>query len=75
MIMNVNLEFRRAAQVLPKKSGRYVCITGKGRTLQVLQYSARFNLFNQFDWQDQPDDQAIKVSWWAPLPAGLQNLH
>ena len=72
MIMNVNLEFRRAAQVLPEKSGRYVCIAG--RCLQVLNYSDRFNLFNQYDWQEEPDKIAIKVTWWAPLPAGLQNL-
>lgn len=73
MIMNVNLEFRRAYQVLPRKSGRYVCLSDG--CLQVLDYSARFNLFNQFDWQDKPDNTAIKVDWWAPLPAGLKNLH
>lgn len=73
MIMNVNLEFRRAAQVLPRKSGKYVCIAGN--SMQVLPYSAKFNLFNQYDWQDQPDKDAIKVTWWAPLPAGLHNLH
>ena len=72
MIMNVNLEFRRATQVLPKKSGRYVCISGT--TMQVLQYSAKFNLFNQYDWQDVPNKHAIKVTWWAPLPAGIQNI-
>ena len=73
MIMNVNLEFRRAAQVLPRKSGKYVCISGS--CMQLLQYSAKFNLFNQYDWQDQPDEYAIKVTWWAPLPAGLRNFH
>lgn len=73
MIMNVNLEFRRAAQVLPKKSGSYVCISGS--CLLVLQYSAKFNLFNQHDWQAEPTKHAIKVDWWAPLPAGLQNLY
>lgn len=72
MIMNVNLEFRNAAQVLPKKSNRYLCITSS--TLMVLPYSAKHNRFNIYD-HFPTGKGAIKVRWWAPLPAGLQNLY
>ena len=70
MIMHINLEFRNAAQVLPKVSNRYVCLTGK--TMQVLQYSAKYNLFNVYDWEEVPA-HAIKVMWWAPVPAPLKD--
>ena len=74
MIMNINLEFRNANQVLPQKSDRYVCLTG--HTLQVLPYSARHNRFNVNDW-DEPEQAAefaIKIRWWATLPSPLRNV-
>ena len=70
MTMDINFEFRRAAQVLPKKSGYYLCLTGKN--IQCLHYSSRWNRFNVYDHQDDTAYQ-IKVIWWAPLPAPLRN--
>ena len=70
MIMHIDLEFRNASQVLPRLSGRYVCLTG--HTMQTLFYSARWNRFNVTDSMDSPR-HALKVNWWAPIPSPLRN--
>ena len=69
MTLHCNLNFKSADQILPPKSGKYICLTcGGGYNWSKLEYSARWNRFNASDDQDTCK-YAIKVDWWAEPPA------
>ena len=67
MTLNCNLHFKCADQVLPKKSGQYLCIKNGGFTWQKLEWSNKHQRFNASDLQETPE-YAIKIMWWAELP-------
>lgn len=66
----MNIEFIKASEALPEKSGEYLCITGKGNFAQ-LAYSAKHKKFNCCDDHSEEESKFynIEVKLWSKIKA------
>lgn len=68
--MEFKIHLHHTAEVLPEKSGEYLCLVGEMNEWLVLHYSKVHKLFNVGD--NYPDEyaseHALPVTRWAELP-------
>lgn len=73
--MKVEINFFKAREKLPSRSGVYLVITDAG-ALHTLDYSKKHKKFNATDGADREfvENYALSVAWWAYINADLKKL-
>lgn len=64
--LTTTIEWHLAEKELPEKSGEYLTVTDSG-TISDVSFSKKHNLFNTYDWKDNPG-RDYDVVFWAEIP-------
>ena len=65
--INTNIIWHNARKELPEKSGWYISVTLSG-TFSNIQYSAKHERFNFYDYNDPNDPNIYPTIFWAEVP-------
>ena len=65
--INTNIIWHNAREELPEKSGWYISVTPSG-TFSNIQYSAKHERFNFYDYNDPNDPNIYPTIFWAEVP-------
>ena len=65
--INTNIIWHNAREELPEKSGCYLSVTPYG-TFSDIQYSAKHERFNFYDYNGPNDPNIYPTIFWAEVP-------